>query len=39
MATTIRPEVSKKNPYYLDRNRYYELKHFAGSTPYGRRPT
>ena len=33
MATTIRPEVSKKNPYYLDRNRYYELKHFCRQYP------
>lgn len=29
MATTIRPEISSKNKYYLDRHRYYELKHFC----------
>lgn len=29
MGTTIRPEVSKKNEYWLDRHRYYELKHFC----------
>lgn len=29
MATEIRPEVSKKKPYYVERHRYYELKHFC----------
>ena len=29
MSTTIRPNVSKKNEYWIDRNRYYELKHFC----------
>lgn len=29
MSTAIRPELSKKNPYYISRNRYYELKHFC----------
>lgn len=29
MSTTIRPEVSKKNKYWIDRHRYYELKHFC----------
>ena len=24
-----KPELSKKNPYYLPRHRYYELKHFC----------
>lgn len=33
MATTIRPEVSKKNPYYINRDRYYELKHFCRQYP------
>lgn len=33
MATTVRPEVSKKNPYYLERERYYELKHFCRQYP------
>lgn len=29
MGTSIRPELSKKNQYYLGRHRYYELKHFC----------
>lgn len=29
MGTTIRPTVSKKNIYHLDKHRYYELKHFC----------
>lgn len=29
MGTTIRPEVSEKNPYWIERHRYYELKHFC----------
>lgn len=33
MPTTTRPEVSKKNPYYLNRERYYELKHFCRQYP------
>lgn len=33
MATVVRPEVSKKNPYYIDRERYYELKHFCRQYP------
>lgn len=33
MATTVRPEVSKKNPYYINRERYYELKHFCKQYP------
>lgn len=33
MATTIRPEVSKKSPYYIERERYYELKHFCRQYP------
>lgn len=24
-----KPELSKKNPYYIPRHRYYELKHFC----------
>lgn len=24
-----KPELSKKNPYYLPKHRYYELKHFC----------
>lgn len=29
MSTTIRPEVSGKNPYWISKHRYYELKHFC----------
>ena len=29
MATMIRPEISEKNKYYIDKHRYYELKHFC----------
>lgn len=29
MATVIRPEISEKSKYYIDRHRYYELKHFC----------
>ena len=29
MSTTIRPEVSEKNKYWIERHRYYELKHFC----------
>lgn len=33
MSTVIRPEVSKKNPYYISKHRYYELKHFCLQYP------
>lgn len=29
MATKIRPELSKRNKYYISKHRYYELKHFC----------
>lgn len=29
MGTVIRPEISAKNKYYIDKHRYYELKHFC----------
>ena len=29
MSTLIRPEISKGNPYYISKHRYYELKHFC----------
>lgn len=29
MATTIRPELSMRNKYWIDKHRYYELKHFC----------
>ena len=33
MGTQIRPEVSKKNRYWIERHRYYELKHFVMQYP------
>ena len=33
MSTTIRPEVSRKNPYWIEKHRYYELKHFCLQYP------
>lgn len=29
MATIIRPEISMKNEHWIDKHRYYELKHFC----------
>lgn len=29
MSTTLRPELSERNPNYISRHRYYELKHFC----------
>lgn len=33
MATTIRPEVSQNNEYWISKHRYYELKHFCLQYP------
>lgn len=33
MATMIRPEISLKNKYWIDKHRYYELKHFCLQYP------
>lgn len=33
MTTTIRPEVSRNNPNWISRHRYYELKHFCMQYP------
>ena len=33
MATTIRTELSEKNPWWIPRQRYYELKHFCLQYP------
>lgn len=33
MSTTIRPEISVKNKYWIDKHRYYELKHFCLQYP------
>lgn len=29
MATVIRAKISEKNKYWIDKHRYYELKHFC----------
>lgn len=33
MATVIRAELSKRSKYWIDRHRYYELKHFCLQYP------
>ena len=33
MSTVIRPEISVKNKYYIDKHRHYELKHFCLQYP------
>lgn len=33
MATVIRAEISKKNKYWVEKHRYYELKHFCLQYP------
>ena len=33
MATVIRAELSKKNKYWIDKHRHYELKHFCLQYP------
>lgn len=33
MATVIRPEISEKSKYWIDRHRHYELKHFCLQYP------
>lgn len=33
MATKIRPEISRDNKYWIDKHRYYELKHFCLQYP------
>lgn len=33
MATLIRAEVSKRNEYWIDKHRHYELKHFCLQYP------
>lgn len=37
MATTIRPELSTKNKYWIDKHRHYELKHFCLQYPIWKR--
>lgn len=33
MGTTLRAELSEKNPYWISKHRYYELKHFCLQYP------
>ena len=33
MGTNIRPEISTKKKYWIERHRYYELKHFCLQYP------
>ena len=33
MSTRIRPELSLKNKYHIDKHRHYELKHFCLQYP------
>lgn len=33
MATVIRPEISEKNKYWIEKHRHYELKHFCLQYP------
>jgi hypothetical protein len=33
MGTKVRPEVSEKNKYWIEKHRYYELKHFCLQYP------
>lgn len=33
MSTVIRPKLSKKNKYWINKHRYYELKHFCLQYP------
>ena len=33
MSTLIRPELSTKNRYWIDKHRHYELKHFCLQYP------
>ena len=33
MGTSIRSELSRRNPYWIGKHRYYELKHFCLQYP------
>lgn len=33
MSTTVKPELSPKSKYWIERHRYYELKHFCMQYP------
>lgn len=34
MGTKTRPELSEKNKYWIDKHRFYELKHFCLQYPF-----
>lgn len=33
MGTTLRANLSEKNPYWIERHRYYELRHYCMQYP------
>lgn len=37
MGTIMRPEISEKNRYWIEKHRYYELKHFCLQYPIWRK--
>lgn len=37
MSTTIRPELSTRSKYWIEKHRYYELKHFCLQYPLWRK--
>lgn len=37
MSTTIRPEISMHSKYWIEKHRYYELKHFCLQYPLWRK--
>lgn len=37
MATVIRPGISERNKYWIDKHRHYELKHFCLQYPIWKR--
>lgn len=37
MASAIRAEISERNKYWIEKHRYYELKHFCLQYPFWKR--
>lgn len=37
MSTTVRPELSTRSKYWIEKHRYYELKHFCLQYPLWRK--
>lgn len=37
MSTTVRPEISTRSKYWIEKHRYYELKHFCLQYPLWRK--